>query len=99
MRHTLSRDSGLADAIQRVQENRSSVLGKVDIWVNATGLGSRTLVHDEGVFPTRGQTILVKGEARRAITWVRQKGLISYVIPRPGSRGTILGGCNQPGNW
>ncbi|KAI9776273.1 MAG: hypothetical protein M1835_005569 [Candelina submexicana] len=99
LRHTLSTNNGLAHAIKTAQGDQSLRLGKVDIWINATGLGSKALVPDDGMFPTRGQTSLVKGQARKAITWVRENGGVSYVIPRPGSGGTILGGCKQDDNW
>ncbi|KAI9702575.1 MAG: hypothetical protein M1836_001055 [Candelina mexicana] len=99
LRHTLCTNNGLAYAINAAQGDQSLRLGNVDVWINATGLGSKALVHDDGMFPTRGQTILVKGEARKAITWIRENGGVSYVIPRPGGGGTILGGCKQDGNW
>ncbi len=70
-------------------------LGEVYAYVNASGLGARVLVGDKDVFPTRGQTVLVKGESRFAKTTDRN----SYVIPRPGSGTTILGGTREDGNW
>ncbi|KAK4516638.1 uncharacterized protein ATC70_011614 [Mucor velutinosus] len=61
--------------------------------INCTGLGARFLggVSDEAVFPTRGQTIVVKApHIKRTITHKGAQG-INYVIPR--SDGTvILGG-------
>lgn len=99
IRHTFSADQGLAHAIRVAQNDNSLNLAKVDVWINATGLGSRTLVRDEAMYPTRGQTILVKGEAKKAVTWLREDGGVSYVIPRPGAGDTILGGCKQDGNW
>ena len=65
------------------------------ILVNASGLGAEKLVPDEAMFPVRGQTVLVKGEARSAKTMNKN----SYVIPRPGSGTTILGGTREVGNW
>ncbi len=65
------------------------------IVVNATGLGARYLVGDEDVFPTKGQTVLVKGESRFAKTTDKNH----YVIPRPGSGTTILGGTREDENW
>ena len=69
---------------------------EVDIWVNATGLSAKWVCGDESMFPIKGQTVLVKGEAKGARTWV-DKDL--YVIPRPGSGTTILGGTREVGNW
>ncbi|KAF6234517.1 hypothetical protein HO173_007142 [Letharia columbiana] len=65
------------------------------ICVNASGLGAKALVPDDAMFPVRGQTVLVKGEAKYAKTMNENK----YVIPRPGSGTTILGGTREVGNW
>ncbi|KAI9808393.1 MAG: hypothetical protein M1827_007490 [Pycnora praestabilis] len=74
--------------------------GKVDVFVNATGLGAREvgLGSDETIFPTRGQTVLVKGEADMVRTRLGHDS-VAYVIPRRGGGGTILGGCKQVGSW
>ena len=66
--------------------------------INCTGLSSKTLVGDKTVYSTKGQTVIVRGEAERI-------GIISggrreaYVIPRPGSGTSILGGCKLAGDW
>ncbi|KAL9126997.1 MAG: hypothetical protein Q9217_004053, partial [Psora testacea] len=70
---------------------RKEELGPIDVFVNATGLGARDLVGDMDVFPVQGQTILVKGEAKCAKTLDENR----YVIPRPGSGTTILGGTRD----
>ena len=72
--------------------------------INCTGLGARNFVGPEEaakLFPVRGQTILVKGEASKARSYVGFGELdeLVYVIPRPGSGTTILGGCKEVGNW
>ena len=75
---------------------------ELDALVLATGLLSRAfLPADEALklYPVRGQTVLVKGEAPRAVTHLFPGGEIGYVIPRPGSGTTILGGCKEVGNW
>lgn len=67
-----------------------------DAIVNCTGLGAKTLggVQDDNMFPTRGQTLIVKGPTIRETTTYLGKGFITYVIPR--SDGTvILGGTAQ----
>ena len=69
---------------------------EVDVWVNATGLSAKWVCGDESMYPIKGQTVLVKGEARGARTWVDAD---LYVIPRPGSGTTILGGTREVGNW
>ncbi|CAF9913829.1 hypothetical protein IMSHALPRED_001456 [Imshaugia aleurites] len=66
--------------------------------VNCTGLGAGKLVQDTAVFPTRGQTIIVKGKAARIATrsgdaWE------ALVIPRPGANETLLGGCKIANDW
>ena len=75
--------------------------------INCTGLGARHFVESQEatkLFPVRGQTILVKGESSKARTFVgfgegTEEEELLYVIPRPGSGTTILGGCKQKGNW
>ncbi|EMC98904.1 hypothetical protein BAUCODRAFT_31180 [Baudoinia panamericana UAMH 10762] len=69
-----------------------------DCYVNATGLGARKLCGDEALYPIRGQTVLVKGEAN-AITTRIGEGHRTYCIPRPGSNSTILGGTREDGEW
>ena len=68
---------------------------KPHTFVNASGLGAKELVPDEIVFPVSGQTVLVKGDAKYATTMNENR----YVIPRPGSGTTILGGTREVGNW
>ncbi|KAE9379922.1 nucleotide-binding domain-containing protein [Stipitochalara longipes BDJ] len=74
--------------------------------VNCTGLAARHFLHKEEaekLFPIRGQTILVQGEAEMTRTFVGLPGApdseMLYVVPRPGSGSTILGGCKQVGSW
>jgi len=84
---------------------------KIDAFVNATGLGARILVPDETVYPIRGQTVTVMGQAKRITildlnpTPLDRRSVkslepnITYVLPRPYSGTTILGGTKQAGNW
>ncbi|KYG48090.1 hypothetical protein M433DRAFT_451990 [Acidomyces richmondensis BFW] len=67
-------------------------------YVNATGLGAAKLTGDEALYPIRGQTVLVKGEAVAIRTRIGD-GYVAYCIPRPGSGTTILGGVKEVGNW
>lgn len=66
--------------------------------VNCSGLAAKELCNDEKVFPTRGQTILVRGEADTVKIRVGLEGWTAYVVRRPGV-GTILGGSYQEGDW
>ena len=73
--------------------------------INCAGLSARHFlpsVEAEKLFPIRGQTVVVKGQARDAYTYVSIPGVsddeMLYVIPRPGDT-TLLGGCKQAGNW
>lgn len=68
------------------------------LFVNATGLGAYKLCNDHTMFPIRGQTVLVKGEAIAERTRSGNE-YASYCIPRPGSGSTILGGTRQKGEW
>lgn len=50
------------------------------------------------MYPIRGQTVLVKGEAETIFTRSGEN-YGSYCIPRPGSGSTILGGTKEKGVW
>ena len=79
-----------AASLARSQESHDGL-----IFVNGSGLGAKDLVPDDAMFPVRGQTVLVKGEAKYAKTMNDNR----YVIPRPGSGTTILGGTREVGKW
>jgi D-amino-acid oxidase len=95
----LSTDSGFANALSAA-ETLILIQGRPrpDVFVNATGLGAFKLCGDYAMFPVRGQTVLVKGEAE-AIRTRLGEGYGHYCIPRRGSGTTILGGIKQAGNW
>jgi len=76
----------------------NSPLKPIACFINATGLGARTLCNDAAMYPIRGQTVLVKGEAQSTITRVGSN-YRAYCIPRPGSGTTILGGTKEEGVW
>lgn len=70
------------------------------IIINCTGLGAGRLCGISEVYPTRGQTILVKNSTNLINTYSRVgQDYLSYLIPRPGSGGLIIGGCQEPNNW
>lgn len=100
----LPTDGGLQKALATA-EGISNALGRgrVDCFVNATGLGALKLCNDRNLYPIRGQTVLVKGEAKATRTRYHGgkigEGSGSYCIVRPGSGTTILGGTKDKGNW
>ena len=71
--------------------------------INATGLLALKLggVEDKNVYPTRGQTILVRNKCSQMYFRASERLNVepTYIIPRPFGGGTILGGCRQDGNW
>jgi D-amino-acid oxidase len=95
----------LIKAMDVVQE-RSSIKESISVFVNATGLGSFKLVPDPTMFPIRGHTVTVSGEAKR-ITTINFKPnpekpsepVVAYILPRLRSNTTVIGGTKQSGNW
>jgi D-amino-acid oxidase len=89
--------SHIGDAFVIAQSNRPAAV------VNATGVLASKLggVEDPNVYPTRGQTILVRNECSKMYfrSAKRLGQEVTYIIPRPFGGGTILGGCQQPENW
>ncbi|RFU36281.1 hypothetical protein B7463_g12, partial [Scytalidium lignicola] len=63
------------------------------IIVNASGVGAKKLVGDEAVRPVRGQTMFVKTPFREL--FIRDGREYTYVIPRSGSGGVIMGGVKS----
>ena len=58
--------------------------------VNASGVGARELAGDEAVRPVRGQTMFVRTDFNELV--MREGTEYTYVIPRMGSGGVIMGG-------
>lgn len=77
---------------------------RVDVIVNASGLGAQALggVKDDTMIPIRGQIVLVENESS---SMYNISGTddgpeeVSYVMTRAVGGGTILGGTYQKGNW
>ncbi|KIN07206.1 hypothetical protein OIDMADRAFT_185611 [Oidiodendron maius Zn] len=109
IKSTVDVSSGLDGAVRdakRIVLSSDPSLDKSFIFalINATGLSARHILEPEEaakLYPIRGQTILVKGEANRARTYTDFGAgeEIAYVIPRAGSGTTIIGGCKQTGNY
>jgi glycine/D-amino acid oxidase-like deaminating enzyme len=98
----LSVPQHLGYLIEKVREAGTNIIrAKVDVSHGLKG------VVEAKLYPIRGQTILVKGEATMDRTYDDfpassieiEKEELTYVIPRPGSGTTIFGGCKQAGNW
>ncbi|KAI7287259.1 hypothetical protein KC345_g666 [Hortaea werneckii] len=98
----IATDDGLTSVLKSVAATMKDHLGHQritpDCFVNASGLGAKKLCDDEAMYPIRGQTVLVKGEAERIRTQLGE-GYNAYCIPRPGSGTTILGGTKEANNW
>ncbi|NGO48098.1 FAD-binding oxidoreductase [Streptomyces sp. YC419] len=66
--------------------------------VNCTGLGARELVPDPGMWPVRGQLVVVENPG--VATWLtsgESGNKATYYFPQPG--GLILGGTTVDGDW
>lgn len=85
---------------KKTVESFDEIDSSFKIIFNCTGLGARKLCGDSKVYPTRGQTVLVKNTTNMVNTYSRVgQNHLSYLIPRPGDGGLIIGGCQQPNNW
>lgn len=98
VRARLPTDHGFMKALALAEKLTKDTGENMPVFVNASGLGAKLLVGDDKVFPTRGQTVLVKGEAH-TIRTLEAKGKINYVLPRAGSGTSVLGGTKEIGNW
>lgn len=58
--------------------------------VNCTGLGASKLVRDPALFPTKGQSVIVRGQADRIATGLGDDWE-AVVVPRYGVNETFLG--------
>ena len=71
--------------------------GTYDVIVNCSGLGSRELVNDEELYPSRGQAVLVNAPWVKHSITVETGDEVTYIYPR--GAGVMLGGTTQIGNW
>ncbi|WP_415953494.1 FAD-dependent oxidoreductase [Streptomyces sp. KLOTTS4A1] len=95
LRHLTRR---LLDAGGAVEERTVTDLAEpaaeAPVVVNCPGLGARTLVADDSVYPVRGQLVVVENPGLDR--WF-VGGTEAYVIPHP--HGVVLGGCAEEHNW
>jgi D-amino-acid oxidase len=89
-----------------LNELEHSKVPQISAFVNATGISALKLVPDPDLYPIRGQTVTVAGEASQITTIdalpsnsTPSSTPIMYVLPRPHSNTTILGGTRQIGDW
>ncbi|XP_067098930.1 D-aspartate oxidase isoform X3 [Osmerus mordax] len=66
-----------------------------DLIVNCCGLGSRSLVGDEEVYPVRGQVL--KLQAPWLQHFIRDGDGLTYIFP--GTHSVTVGGTRQVGDW
>jgi D-amino-acid oxidase len=74
--------------VKSIDEARSLTGAK--IIVNASGVGAKILAVDDYVKPVRGQTMFAKTDFNELV--MREGNEYTYVIPRAGSGGVIMGG-------
>jgi glycine/D-amino acid oxidase-like deaminating enzyme len=63
------------------------------VLVNASGVGAKTLASDDAVLPIRGQTMFAKSNFSELV--MREGSEYTYVIPRAGDGGVIMGGIKS----
>ena len=88
----------------REAANLHSKDGQVDVMINCTGLGAKSLggVEDQKLYPVRGQTVLVRNQNDAMYAVTGTDGPVSdrnYQMMRAAGGGTVLGGCSQEGSW
>jgi D-amino-acid oxidase len=100
MDYLVSRFSSLGgDLVHRELASLDEALAEGSIIVNCSGLGARSLVKDESLFPIRGQVVRVarpEGVDKAYLDDDQAHGM-AYIVPR--SKDCILGGTAQAGNW
>jgi len=83
--------------IQKKLKSLQEIDGIYDVIVNCSGLGSRDLVNDQGVYPVRGQAVLVDAPWVKHSITAEVGEDVMYIYPR--RRGVVLGGTAQIGDW
>lgn len=114
IRATLPRCPNFSETLQaasNVLKSHLNELGYTDFleisaFINATGISALELVPDPSLYPIRGQTVTVAGEASQITTIdafpinaTSSSTPIMYILPRPHSNTTVLGGTKEVGDW
>ncbi|KAG9788830.1 hypothetical protein KCU88_g1747, partial [Aureobasidium melanogenum] len=71
-------------------------LDRPSVVVNCSGRG---IDADPKVAIVRGQTVLVRQQHHKTVTRHRADGSWAFLIPRPASGGTVVGGTKEPDDW
>lgn len=79
----------------RALDSLEQVAGAAPIIVHCSGVGARQLAADSGVYPIRGQTVLI--DAPNIRSGYMDNSAIDHIFPR--SDGVLLGGVKLPGDW
>ncbi|MDY7228828.1 FAD-dependent oxidoreductase [Hyalangium rubrum] len=84
--------------LQREVHSLEEAWREAEVVVNCTGLGARSLVGDDSLYPIRGEVLRVAPPPVRRFLFddTEEHGVIAYVIPR--SADCILGGTAVEGN-
>ncbi|XP_045918418.1 D-aspartate oxidase isoform X2 [Micropterus dolomieu] len=80
---------------QRMVKSLHELSNSFDIIVNCSGLGSKTLVGDNKVYPVRGQVLKVKAPWLQH--FIRDGDGKTYIYP--GIHSVTVGGTRQEGDW
>ncbi len=81
----------LRKEVRNLDEARNITQAK--ILVNASGVGAKELASDDAVQPVRGQSMFIKTDFDQL--FMREGSEYTYVIPRAGSGGVIMGGIKS----
>ncbi len=80
---------------QRELESLDEVEDAAPLLVNCSGVGARKLARDEGVYPLRGQTMLI--DAPEIAVGYMDNVAIDHIFPR--CDGVLIGGVKVAGDW
>ena len=79
----------------RTVESLDDLANQARLLINCTGVGAREVAKDEGVYPIRGQTMLVEAPAIRV--GYMDNDSVDHIFPR--ADGVLIGGVKVKGDW
>ncbi|GAB3849384.1 FAD-dependent oxidoreductase [Dactylosporangium cerinum] len=93
----------LADSGSQIRMRRvaalTEIVGEADVVVNCTGIGARGLVPDPGLFPVRGQLVVVQNPGITEFFSEDTGSSPDLLHYYPHGETVVLGGTAQPGLW